>query len=267
MDYSFNAEIARIYGVDEAVFVHNLYWWIAKNEANGRHYYDGRTWTYNTVKAFADLFPFWSEKQIARIIHKLRDNGALHVGNYNESKRDRTQWYALDESVTKVYRNGYFAHPETGTCIPQNGRLETPKWSLPIDQTDDCIIGTDIKPDSKPVMKSPLPPYDDFDPLNEAIYAFIEHRKRIRAPMTDHAIELLINRLRKLTADKDEQIKILERSIMNGWRGIFALKEEPMPGERKQSRRAASYDLDQYMREAVRRPIHYEKGGKQHGGG
>ena len=60
MDYSFNAEIAQIYGVDEAVFIHNLYWWIAKNEANGRHYYDGRTWTYNTMKAFSTLFPFWS---------------------------------------------------------------------------------------------------------------------------------------------------------------------------------------------------------------
>lgn len=74
MDYSFNAEIAQIYGVDEAVFIHNLYWWIAKNEANGRHYHDGRTWTYNTMKAFAELFPFWSERQLSRIIHKLRDN-------------------------------------------------------------------------------------------------------------------------------------------------------------------------------------------------
>ena len=47
---------------------------------------------------------------------------------------------------------------------------------------------------------------------------------------------------------------------MNGWRGIFALKEEPMPGGRKQSGREASYDLDQYMQEAVHRPLHYEKG-------
>ena len=61
MDYSFNGEIARIYGVDEAVFIHNLYWWIAKNEANGRHYHDGRSWTYNSMRALSELFPFWTE--------------------------------------------------------------------------------------------------------------------------------------------------------------------------------------------------------------
>ena len=97
MDYSFNGEIARIYGVDEAVFIHNLYWWIAKNEANGRHYHDGRSWTYNSMRALSELFPFWTEKQIRRIIQKLEANGALHVGNYNQYPYDRTQWYALDE--------------------------------------------------------------------------------------------------------------------------------------------------------------------------
>ena len=70
MDYSFNGEIAAMYGVDEAVFIHNLYWWIRKNEANGKHYYDGRNWTYNSMTAFAELFPFWSAKQVRRVIKK-----------------------------------------------------------------------------------------------------------------------------------------------------------------------------------------------------
>ena len=51
MDYSFNGDIAAKYGVDEAVFIHNLYWWIRKNQANGRHYKDGKTWTYNSIAA------------------------------------------------------------------------------------------------------------------------------------------------------------------------------------------------------------------------
>lgn len=259
MDYSFNSDIARAYGVEEAVFIHNLYWWITKNEANGRHHHDGRTWTYNTMKAFSKLFPFWSEKQISRIIHKLRDNGALHIGNYNESKRDRTQWYALDECITTIYRDNCYALTEKGTCNPPNGGLETPKRSPPIDQVGDCIIGTDIKPDIKPVTKSPLPPYDDFEPLNETICAYIEYRKKTRAPMTEYAINLMLKQLRKLSVDKNEQIKILEQSIMNGWRGIFALKESTT-GDGSRPSREASYDLDRYMRDVTSGPIQYEKG-------
>ena len=43
--------------------------------------------------------------------------------------------------------------------------------------------------------------------------------------MTDHAIELLINKLNKLSSDTSEQIEILNQSMLNGWQGIFPLKE------------------------------------------
>lgn len=103
MDYSFNVQVAKRYGVEEAVFLHNLYWWIFKNEANGRHYHEGKTWTYNSQAAFAKLFPFWSRYQVQRIIKKLQANGALLVGNFNPDQRDRTNWYALSDDVLEIY--------------------------------------------------------------------------------------------------------------------------------------------------------------------
>lgn len=42
MVYSFDSRIAELYGVDEAVFIHNLYFWISKNIANGHQYRDGK---------------------------------------------------------------------------------------------------------------------------------------------------------------------------------------------------------------------------------
>jgi hypothetical protein len=145
MDYSFNGKVAEIYGVAEAVFIHNLYWWIAKNEANGRHYYDGRNWTYNSMEAFTKLFPFWTIKQVRRIINKLYADGAIHIGNYNQRGFDRTQWYALDETVTALY--------QTGESICPNGQMEVPKQAngsaqmgrpIPDSKPD---INTDSKPD------------------------------------------------------------------------------------------------------------------------
>lgn len=148
--YTFNGEIAQEYGVEEAVFLHNLYWWIRKNEANGRHCYDGRSWTYNSTKAFAKLFPFWTEKQIRRIVKKLENRGVLYVGNYNEKGFDRTQWYALDESIFQMYGTGGSC-AQTGKCICPNGQMEVTKREDASAQTGRPI--PDSKPDNKPDRK------------------------------------------------------------------------------------------------------------------
>lgn len=61
--------------------------------------------------------------------------------------------------------------------------------------------------------------------LNQSILEFIDFRKKIKSPMTEKAITLLISNLEKLTSDNDEKIEILNQSIMNGWKGVFPLKD------------------------------------------
>lgn len=68
--------------------------------------------------------------------------------------------------------------------------------------------------------------YSDDPELNKAILDFIEYRKKIKSPMTPRAIELLLSKLNKLSPDKATQIKIINQSILNGWKGVFSLKEE-----------------------------------------
>jgi hypothetical protein len=71
--------------------------------------------------------------------------------------------------------------------------------------------------------------YSDFPTVNDAILSFIEFRKKIKAPMTDRAVELMIKELHKLSADSETQIEIINQSIMQGWKGIFALKQDQKP--------------------------------------
>ena len=40
--YQFNTTCAAVYGVPEAVFIHQLYFWCRVNEKNGRNLHDGR---------------------------------------------------------------------------------------------------------------------------------------------------------------------------------------------------------------------------------
>ena len=62
--------------------------------------------------------------------------------------------------------------------------------------------------------------------LNSAFSDYVYNRKKLRKPMTDRAITLAIKKLDEMTHDNDEKIEILNQSIMNGWAGLFPLKDE-----------------------------------------
>lgn len=67
--------------------------------------------------------------------------------------------------------------------------------------------------------------------LKNTVYEFIKMRKAIKKPLTTRGLELMINKLYKLTTDIDEQIEILNNSIMNNWQGIFPLKQKKLTAE------------------------------------
>lgn len=67
--------------------------------------------------------------------------------------------------------------------------------------------------------------YVEDDKLNDAILDYISHRKEIKSAMTGRAIDLMIKKLNGMSTDTNEKIAILNQSIENGWKGIFALKD------------------------------------------
>ena len=102
MNFHFDGAVAEMYGVDGAVFISRLQFWIEKNAANDRHYHAGRYWTYNSLRAMEKLFPFWSRRQIERIVKNLKEKGVLLTANYARDSYDRTLFYALDESKLPI---------------------------------------------------------------------------------------------------------------------------------------------------------------------
>ena len=51
--HAFDIEDAKKYGVDSAIILYNLRFWLAHNKANGTHINDGYVWTYNSARALA----------------------------------------------------------------------------------------------------------------------------------------------------------------------------------------------------------------------
>lgn len=54
--------------------------------------------------------------------------------------------------------------------------------------------------------------------------SFREHRKEIKKKMTIRSETMLLKKLKEMTADEAEAIKIIEQSIANGWQGLFEIK-------------------------------------------
>ena len=108
MQHSFHIEIAKEYGLLEAIIINNLFFWIEKNKANNVNYYDGTYWTYNSIKALNELFPYASERKISYALKHLEEEGIIKTGNYNKLAYDRTLWYAFTEKGISILQKCCF---------------------------------------------------------------------------------------------------------------------------------------------------------------
>lgn len=95
MTHSFDIKDAEKYGVSEAIVLYNIRYWVSINRANRDNLHDGRVWTYNSARALAELFPYFTADKIRRYLDNLEADGALITGNYNKRGGDRTKWYSI----------------------------------------------------------------------------------------------------------------------------------------------------------------------------
>ena len=136
MEHTFDIDIANKYGVDCAIIIRNLCFWIHKNQANKKNFHDGYYWTYNSERAFSEIFPYWSRRQIQTIINKLKKNSIIEVGNYNKKKYDRTNWYTvIDKEILKKYKINHAATQENS---PLNNSVQSIEQNGAMSENDSC---------------------------------------------------------------------------------------------------------------------------------
>ena len=191
MEHSFDVMLAQKYGVNAAVLLKHFEFWIAKNRANGKNYFDGKYWTYNSRKAFAELFPYMNARQIDYAIKKLIDDGLIITGNYNKSTYDRTLWYAITKK---------------GYCILQNCEMEVTKLENGFDNIVEPIpnINTDKNTDKKEKEEKEKTINDIIaeqkEELQEPLREYVKMRKSIKKPITTHGLARAIRAENKTNA-------------------------------------------------------------------
>ena len=139
MEHSFDIKIAKEYGIAEAIILKHIYFWVNKNALNGKNRIDGRYWTYNSVKAFVEMFPYFNERQIRYTLGKLKDEGLIMVANHNNDPRNRTLWYTLTDKAFAL-----LGLQNQQVASDKNVKSDMPNSEVPSDKIGKCNSNNNI---------------------------------------------------------------------------------------------------------------------------
>lgn len=176
----FNVDDAVKYGMEKAVILQNMRFWLDKNKANGTNLHDGYYWTYNSAEAFFKLFPYFkSAKVIQRLLKSMVEDGLLLASNYNKKGYDRTKWYSMPEYCAESLDTSHCSKMTNGLdkndqCNGQECPMDCSKMTNAMVKNDQPIpdINTDSKPDVKTDTNTSV--NSDSSWIEESFEAFYE---------------------------------------------------------------------------------------------
>ncbi len=150
--------VAVKYGTEEAIFLDSIMFWYRTNRSENINYHEGRWWTYNAMKTYTALYPWWSMAQIRRIIDRCKAKGALLVGDFNPDRRDRTSWYSPSDELLTLY-----GEPTPGESICENQQMQMSETTHADAETSTALQcnthdNTDIFPPIVPPEGDDAPP-------------------------------------------------------------------------------------------------------------
>lgn len=240
MEHQFNVELATKVGVEKAVIIHNMYFWINHNAKNKKNVYDGSVWTYNSSSAFGKLFPYLKDRTISRYLLELEKDGYLKTGNYNDNTFDKTKWYSFTDNFLEELKNIGFDIEDI--LISQNMYTDTHKMANRSTDNGEPIPDskhTDEKQEDKEERDKSLSKKDkrydanaDFSYV-DAPYAaiwqeWLDYKKEIKKQYkTQRGAKSQYNTLIKYANNNPILANaIVKISIEHSWDGLFALTDK-----------------------------------------
>jgi len=98
-----NPTLAQTIGLNEAIVLQQIHYWLVINEKAEHNYRDGFYWTYNSYPQWQEQFPFWSKNTVIRTINRLEAKGLIITSNFNKMPQDKTKWYRIDyDAIPKL---------------------------------------------------------------------------------------------------------------------------------------------------------------------
>lgn len=155
-----SAELARYVGLNEAIILQQLNYWIEGTGSGIDH--DGRRWVYNTQPQWQEQFPFWSVDTVKRTFTSLQKRGLILVQQLAKSKHDRTNYYSINHDKLNEIRSQVVDSPDKCNLPSSSGAkpADPPEQDAPVDEGSppssmgaDCPdVHTEITTETTPEM-------------------------------------------------------------------------------------------------------------------
>ena len=146
---------------------------------------------------------------------------------FKQGKKGQPTLYRLNDMCEeKGAFNALNTAPQTALKTASNSALNTAPQTAHI-YRQETMTKTKTKRNTKEkALASLLESYTQDSDLLDALRGFVEMRKEKKAPLTEHALSLLLRKLDGLGHSDAEKVEIVNQSVMNNWKGFFALKQE-----------------------------------------
>lgn len=160
----------------------------------------------------------WSRTKTTKFLNELEKVEMLHV------KSD------TKKTVLTIVNYDFYQLEEETEKPPKSHREATEKPQKDTNKNDKELIKNEKENIRAYFSKNKI--------LESAFKDFSQMRTRIKKPLTDRAIQMLITSLEKISTDPFVQADILDQSTFKCWQGVFPLKsgfvsvrEKPKPQE------------------------------------
>jgi hypothetical protein len=206
--------LAVAIGLNEAIVVQQIHYWLERSNVEKK----GHTWVYNTVQQWHEQFPFWSADTVRRTLASLKQRGLLIGECLAENSFDKTMYYRIDYVQLAAIEDCKLPSSDDGKL--QSSEAATSSHHLYRTET---TTETKQKPTTRKRGASAplsLPDWIDATSWN----AFTAMRKKIKKPMTDHAIGLMIQKLATLRDAGHDVKSLLDNSTLNCWQDVYEPK-------------------------------------------
>jgi len=145
---------------------------------------------------------FWSESLLRRMEKKATTSEKRSAAAKARWDKTRTNAEVLDDSMQM--------HSGSSAIAMQGKESKGNKKESKVKEIKD---------------KTAFEAYTSNPLLLGTLKSFVEFRMKVRKPMTDRAITLLLGKLSKLATSDEGKVAVLEQSILKGWTDIYELKE------------------------------------------
>ena len=212
--HSFPVEWATaLNGMEYAVFLSHVDYWINYNKRLGKNLREGRYWTFQTLEEMHNHFPYLSIEQLRRITKRLNDEGILLKGQFNDSKWNKTIWYSIDYEkletlISSKRRNQQIENKEPPNRVEEDPKSNKEYINKSIEQS--CCLAA-----------PPPPPVREFSKED-----LIKEKVELKKDWTEHEIDEAWKRYSQAKITPTHPVRYVEGIIKN-------MRSLPKPKENK----------------------------------